>query len=53
MLVLKGLVGLHRTVQHQLFSVTGWDIGMDYREIERFALEMNSDYSLVFKIASK
>ena len=26
---------------------------MDYRDIERFALEMNRDHSVVFEIASK
>ena len=53
MLVLKGLVGLHRTVQLQLFSITGWGINLDYRDIEWFALEMNRDDSVVFAIASK
>ena len=49
MLVLKGLVGLQRTIQLQL---TGWSIDLDYRDIEWFALEMNRD-SMVFEIASK
>ena len=53
MLVLEGLVGLHRTVQLQLLHVTGWGIGLDYRNIEWFALEMNRDHSVVFEIASK
>ena len=53
MLVLKGLVGLHRTVQLQLFSITGWGIDLDYCDIEWFALEMNRDHSVVFEIASK
>ena len=53
MLVLKGLVGLHRTVQLQFFSVTGWGIGLDNCDIAWFALEMNRDHSVVFKIASK
>ena len=52
MLVLKGLVGLHRTIQHQLFSVTGWGIGLCYCDIEWFALETNRDHSVVFEIAS-
>ena len=52
MLVLEGLDGLHRTVQLQLFSVTGLGIGLDYRDIEWFALEMNRDCSVVFEIAS-
>ena len=53
MLVLKGLVGLHRTVKLQLLSVTGWGIDLDYRDIEWFALEMNRDHSVIFEIASK
>ena len=52
MLVLKGLVGLHRTVQLQLL-LTGWGIDLDYRDIEWFALETNRDHSVVFEIASK
>ena len=42
MLVLKGLVGLHRTVQLQLIH-----------DIEWFALEMNRDHSVIFETASK
>ena len=53
MLVLKGLVGLHRTVQIHFFSVTGWGIGLDHHDTEWFALETNRDHSLIFEIASK
>ena len=53
MLVLKGLVDLHRTVQLQLLQITGWGIGLDYRDIEWFVLEMNRDHSVVLEIASK
>ena len=53
MLVLQGLVGLHRIVQLQLLSITGWGINLDTRDIEWFALEMNRDHSIVFEIASK
>ena len=53
MLVLKGLAGLHSTIQLQLFSVTGWGIGLDYCDIEWFALETNRDHSVVFEIVSK
>ena len=54
MLVLKGLVGLHRTVQFfSFFSVTGQGIDLDYCDIECFALEMNRDHSVIFEIASK
>ena len=34
------------------FSVTGWGIDLDYRDID-FALEMNRDHSVIFEIASK
>ena len=40
MLVLEGLVGLHRTVQLQLLQ-RSLGIGLDYCDIEWFALEMN------------
>ena len=53
MLVLKGLVGLHRSFQLHLFSVTDWGIDMDYSDIEWFALETKRDHSVVFEIASK
>ena len=40
MLVLEGLVGLHRTVQLSFFSITGrGGIDLDYCDIEWFALE--------------
>ena len=50
--VLKGLVGLHRTVQLQLLQ-RYWSEDLDYRDIEWFALETNRDHSVVFEIASK
>ena len=53
MLFLEGLVGLHRTVQLQLFNVTGQVIDLDYSDIEWIALEMNRDHSVIFEIASK
>ena len=52
-LVLKDLVGLHRTVQLQLIQHYWWGIGLDYCDIEWFALETNRDYSVGFEIASK
>ena len=52
-LVLEGLVGLHRTSQIQLFGISGWSIDLDYCDIEWFALEMNRDHSVIFEIASK
>ena len=53
MLVLEGLVDLHRTVQLRFFSVTGWGIGLEYHDIECFALETNRNHSVIFEIASK
>ena len=49
-LVLKDLVGLHRTVQLQLLQHywTGHRLGLPW-----FALEMNRDHSVVSEIASK
>ena len=41
MLVLEGLVGLHRTVQLQFFGLSGWGIDLDYCDVEWFALEKN------------
>ena len=52
-LVLEGLVGLHRTVQFQLFSFTGWGIDLDYCDTEWFALETSRDHSVIFETASK
>ena len=53
MLVLKVLIGLHKTVQLQLLSVTGCGIDLDICDIELFALETNRDHSVVFEIAYK
>ena len=53
MLVLKGLVGLHRTIQLQFLQITGQGIDLDSCDIEWFALETNRDHSVIFEIASK
>ena len=53
MLVLQSLVGLHRTFKFSFFSITGWGIDLDYRDIEWFVLGTNRDHSVVFEIASK
>ena len=53
MLVLKGLVGLHRTIQLQLLQHYWSGIGLDNCDTEWFALEMNRNHSVVFEIASK
>ena len=51
MLVLEGLVGHHRTIQLQLLWHCGWGIDLDYCDIEWFALEMNQDHLVIFKVA--
>ena len=44
MLVLKGLEGLHRTVQLQLLQHYRLGIDLDYRDMEWSALETNRDH---------
>ena len=51
MLVLKGLVGLHRTVHPPQHYWTGYRLGL--HDIEWFALETNRDHSVIFEISSK
>ena len=53
MLVLKGLVGLHRTVQLQLLQRYWLGHRLGLCGIEWFALETNGDHSVIFEIASK
>ena len=53
MLVLEGLVGLHRTVQLQLLQHYWLGPRLGYCDIEWFALEMNRDHSAIFEAASK
>ena len=51
MLVLKGLVGLHRTVQLKLLQRYCSGIDLDYCDIEWFASESNRDHYVIFEIA--
>ena len=53
MLVPKGLIGLHKTVQLQLLQLYGWGIDLENCDIEWFALETNRDNSVIFETASK
>ena len=39
--------------QGKSFSITGWGIDLDYRDIEWFALEMNRDHFVILEIAFK
>ena len=53
MLVLKGLVGIHRAIHLQLLWCYCSGIDLDYCDIEWFALGMSRDHSVIFEIASK
>ena len=53
MLVLKGLLDPHGTIQLQLLQCYWLGIDLDYCDIEWFALETNRDPSVVFEIAFK
>ena len=35
------------------FGISGWGIGLDYCNVEWFALETNQDHSVVFEVAPK
>ena len=53
MLILEGLIGLHRTIQLQLLQHYWSEHPLDYCDIEWFALETNRDHSVVFEFSSK
>ena len=53
LLVLEGLVALHRTVQLQLLQHYWLGIDLDCCYIKWLVLEMNRDHSVIFQIASK
>ena len=38
-LVLEGLIGLHRTISFSFFGISGWGIDLDNCDTEWFALE--------------
>ena len=48
-LVIEGLLGLHKTVHLQLLQNYLVAIGLDFCDIEWFALETNQDQSVVFE----
>ena len=56
-LVLEGLVcpsNLNiKLFKFSFFGISGWDIELDYCDIEWFALEMNRGHFLIFKTAPK
>ena len=53
MLVLEGVVSLHRTIHLSFCSITGWGINLDNCDIEWFVLETNRDHSVIFETVSK
>ena len=53
MLVLEGLIGLHRSVQLQLLQSYWSGHRLGFHDIEWFALETNRDHSVIFETASK
>ena len=50
-LVLRGLLGLHRTDQLHLLGIAGRGIDLDYCDVEWLALKMNRDHSVIFEVA--
>ena len=52
-LVLEGIVGLHRTVLLQLLQPYTLRYDLDYCDIEWFALETNRNHSVICEIAPK
>ena len=53
MLILEGLVGLHRTIQLQLLWHQWLEHRLELHGAEWFALEMNQDHSVIFEVAPK
>ena len=53
MLVLKDLVVFIELLNFSFFSVTHWGIGLNYYDIEWFALKKNRYHSVLFEIASQ
>ena len=49
-LALEGLVRLHRAIQINFFSVSGWGIDLDYCDIEWFTLEMDQVPSVILRL---
>ena len=52
-IVLEGLVSFIELFNFSFFSVTGWDVVLDYLDTEWFALETNRGHSVIFETASK
>ena len=52
-LALEGLIGHHKPLNFNFFSISGSDIDFDYCDTEWFALETNRDHSVIFEVAPK
>ena len=52
-LVLEGLVGVHKLFNFSFFGISGWDIDLDYCDVEWFALERRPDHSVILGVTSK
>ena len=51
MLVLDILVDLQELFNFSFFCISGWDMILDYCDVEWVALEMNQDHSVIFEAA--
>ena len=52
-LVLEGLVGLHRTINLIFFGIRAWDKNFDFCDVECLALKRNRDHSVISEVVSK
>ena len=52
-LVLKGLIFFIESFNFSFFSITDQGLDLDYRDIEWFTLETNTNHSVVFEIVFK
>ena len=51
--VLEGLVGLIDPFNFCFFIISGWDIDLDYSDVELFDLEMSRAHSVILEISPK
>ena len=52
-LFLKGVVGLHKLVIFSFASISGWDMHLDYCDVEWFVLEMKLEHSVPLETVHK
>ena len=53
LMLVSGVVSLHRTSHFSFFGISGWGIDLDCCDVEWFALKMNQDHSVVFENVPK